>query len=325
MSHGEIIIRSAEDGRAGIQLRAVDAAVWLTQAQMAALFGTTRQNVSRHLRNILSEGELAEESVVKDSLTTAADSKACRSKLYSLDAILAVGCRVRSPRGVQFRRWATSTLTEHLVKGFVMDDGRLKDPAWDRFDELLERIRGIRACEARLDQKLRELLALSEDHDPDSSDARALCATIQNRMLHAVTGRTAAELIHERSDPDRPNMGLTTWKGADRGRPLRKADVGAARNYLGEAEIRKFNLIAEAFLGAAELRAARRRPMRLSDWEQALEDVLAMSELPRLRGAGSVSAADAERVAHERYAAFDAKRKEAERQVVAEATSAARP
>ena len=232
---------------------------------------------------------------------------------------------MRSPRGVQFRRWATSTLTEHLVKGFVMDDGRLKDPAWERFDELLERIRGIRACEARLDQKLRELLALSEDHDPDSSDARALCATIQNRMLHAVTGRTAAELIHERSDPDRPSMGLTTWKGADRGRPLRKADAGTARNYLGEAEIRQFNLIAEAFLGAAELRAARRRPMRLSDWEQALEDVLAMSELPRLRGAGSVSAADAERVAHERYAAFDAKRKEAGRQVVAEATSAARP
>ena len=139
---------------------------------------------------------MAEESVVKDSLTTAADSKACRSKLYSLDAILAVGCRVRTPRGAQFRRWATSTLTEHLVKGFVMDDGRLKDPAWDRLDELLERIRGIRASEARLDRKLRELLALSEDHDPDSSDARALCATIQNRMLCAAT----------RPEPPRPRQ-----------------------------------------------------------------------------------------------------------------------
>ena len=210
-------------------------------------------------RGILSDGELAEESVVKDSLTTAADSKACRSKLYSLEAILAVGCRVRSPRGVLFRRGATSTLKAYLVKSFAMDDGRLKDPAWERFDELLERIRGIRAFEARLDQKLRELLALSEDHDPDSSDARALCATIQNRMLYAVTGRTAAELIHERSDPDRPNMGLTTWKGADRGRPLRKADVCTARNYLGEAEIRGFKLIAETFLSTAELRAARRR------------------------------------------------------------------
>ena len=137
-------------------------------------------------------------------------------------------------------------------------------------------------------------------------------------MLCAATGRTAAELIHERSDPDRPNMGLTAWKGADRGRPLRKADASTARNYLGEEEIRKFNLIAEAFLSAAELRAARRRPMRLSDWEQALEDLLAMSELPRLRGAGSVSAADTERVAHERYAEFDAKRKGAERQVADE-------
>ena len=137
-------------------------------------------------------------------------------------------------------------------------------------------------------------------------------------MLCAATGRTAAEPIHERSDPDRPNMGLTAWKGADRGRPLRKADSGTARNYLGEAEIREFNLIVEAFLSTAELRAARRRPMRLSDWEQALEDLLSMSELPRLRGAGSVSAAGAERVAHERYAAFDAKRKEAERQVAAE-------
>ena len=137
-------------------------------------------------------------------------------------------------------------------------------------------------------------------------------------MLYAATGRTAAELIHERSDPDRPNMGLTAWKGADRGRPLRKADIGTTRNYLGEAEIREFNLIVEAFLSAAELRAARRRPMRLSDWEQALEDFLAMSELPKLRGAGSVSAAVAERIAHERYAEFDTKRKEAERQVVAE-------
>ena len=247
---------------------------------MAALLNTTRQNAILHLRSILPDGELAGDSVIKEYLRTAADAKACRTKLHSLEAILAVGCRVRSPCGVQLCRWAASTLKAHLVRGFVMDDGRAKDPA--------------------------------------SSDACALCATIQNRMLHAVTGRTAAELIHERSDPDRPNMGLTTWKGADRGRPLRKADVGTARNYLGEAEIRKFSRIAEAFLSTAELRAARRQPMRLCDWEQALEDLLAMSELPKLRGAGSVSAAGADRVARERYNEFDAKQKEAERQVPAE-------
>ena len=319
MFHGEITLHSAEDGRAEIQLRAVDGTVWLTQAQMAELFDTTKQNVSLHLRNILLGGELAEESVVKESLTTAADGKAYRTKLYSLDAVLAVGYRVRSPRGVQFRRWATSTLKEYLVKGFAMDDGRLKDPAWDHFDELLERIRGIRASEARFHQKVREILALSEDCDPNSPDVRAFCATIQNRMLHAVTGHTAAELIRERSDPDQPNMGLTTWKNADRGRPLRKADVGTARNYLGEAEIKELNLIVEAFLNTAELRAMRRQSMRLSDWERALDDILALSGLPKLRGAGSVSAKDTERMVHERYAEFDAKRKEAERRVAVEA------
>ena len=319
MSHGEIALYSAEDGRAEIQLRAVDGTVWLTQAQMAELFDTTKQNVSLHLRNILSGGELAEESVVKESLTTAADGKAYRTKLYSLDAVLAVGYRVRSPRGVQFRRWATSTLKEYLVKGFAMDDGRLKDPAFDHFDELLERIRDIRASEARFHQKVREILALSEGCDSNSRDVHAFCATIQNRMLHAVTGHTAAELIRGRSDPDQPNMGLTTWKNAGRGRPLRKADVGSARNYLGEAEIKELNLIAEAFLNTAELRARRRQPMRLSDWGQVLDDILALSELPKLRGAGSVSAKDAERIAHERYTEFDAKRKEAERQVAAEA------
>ena len=175
------------------------------------------------------------------------------------------------------------------------------------------------ASEARFHQKVREILALSEDCDPNSADVHAFCATIQNRMLHAVTGHTAAELIRERSDPDQPNMGLTTWKSADRGRPLCKADVGTARNYLGEAEIKELNLIAEAFLNTAELRAMRRQSMRLIEWEQALEEFLVLSDLPKLRGAGSVSAKDAERIAHERYAEFDSKRKKAERQVTAEA------
>ena len=308
MSHGEIIVYNTVDGRTEIQLSTVDGTVWLTQAQMAELFGTTKQNVSLHLRNILLGGELAEESVVKESLTTAADGKAYRTKIYSLDAVLAVGYRVRSPRGVQFRRWATSTLTEYLVKGFAMNDGRLKDPAWDHFDELLERIRDIRASEARFFQKVRDILALSEDYDPKSPDVQAFCATTQDRMLCAVTGRTAAELIHERSDPDQPGMGLTTWKGADKGRSLRTADAAVARNYLGEEETKELNLIVEAFLNTAELRVARRQPMRLSDWGEMLEEFLALRELPKLRGAGGITAKDTERIKHEHYVAEARKR-----------------
>ena len=308
MCIGEITLYGTEDGRAEIQLHAVDGTVWLTQAQMAKLFDTTKQNVSLHLRNILLGGELAEAAVVKESLTTAADGKAYRTKLYSLDAILAVGYRVRSPRGVQFRRWATSTLKEYLVKGFAMDDARLKDPAWDYFDDLFERIREIRASEARFYQKVRDILALSEDYDPKSPDVHAFCANILNRMLCAVTGHTAAELIHERFDPDQPNEGPTTWKGADRGRPLRKADVSTAKNCLGEAEIKELNLIVEAFLNTAELRATRRQSMRLSEWEQLLEEILALSKLPKMRGAGGITAKDTERIKHEHYVAEARKR-----------------
>ena len=318
MSEGEIIVYNTLDGQAKIQLRAVDGTVWLTQAQIAELFDTSKQAISRHLRNILADGELAADSVVNKLLTTAADGKAYRTKLYSLDAILAVGYRVRSPRGVQFRRWATSTLKDYLVKGFAMDDERLKDPAWDHFDELLKRIRDIRASEARFYQKVREILALSEDYDPSSSDVQVFYASIQNSMLYAATSRTAAELIHERSDPDQPNMGLTTWKNAHRGLPLRKDDVNTAKNYLGETEIEQLNRIVEVFLNTAELRATRRQSMRLSDWKQVLEDFLTSNELPKLQGAGSVSSKEAQRIAHERYTEFDAKRKEAERRAAAE-------
>lgn len=318
MSEGEIILYSTEDGQAEIQLRAVDGTVWLTQAQMADLFDTSKQNISLHLNNVIFDGELASDSVVKESLIPAADGKSYLTKTYNLDAILAVGYRVRSPRGVQFRRWATTTLKDYLVKGFVMNDARMKDPAWDHFDELLERIRDIRASEARFYQKVREILALSEDYDPKSPVATTFYATIQNKMLFAVTSHTAGELIRERADADQPNMGLTTWKAADTGRPLRKSDVGTAKNYLGEAEIRELNLIVTMFLDTAELRASRRQGMRLADWEGVLDTFLTSNELPKLQGAGTVSAKQAEQIAHDRYAAFDAKRKEAARQAAAE-------
>lgn len=270
MSQGELILYTTEDGAVRIQFRAIDGTVWLTQAQIAELFQTTKQNVSLHLKNVFDDGELTPEAVVKESLTTAADGKSYQTQIYRLEAILAVGYRVRSPRGTQFRRWATTTLREYLVKGFVMDDERLKEPAWDYFDELLERIRDIRASEARVYQKVREILALSEDYDAKSTAVQAFYATIQNRMLFAVAGGTAAELIRSRSNPDLPNMGLTTWKG----NRVRKGDVDTAKNYLGEAEVRDLNLIVGMFLDAAEFRVRRRQTIRLAEWEGILDGFL---------------------------------------------------
>ncbi len=309
MAAGEVIIYTTEDGRSEIQLRAIDGTVWLTQAQIAELFDTTKQNVSLHLKNVFAEGELSPQSVVKESLTTAADGKAYRTQIYSLEAILSVGYRVRSPRGTQFRSWANSVLKEYLVKGFVMNDERLKDPKFDYFDELLERIRDIRASEARFYQKVRDILSLSVDYAASGDRVQTFYATIQNKMLHAVTHHTAAELIVARADPNTANMGLTTWKG---GR-VRKGDVATAKNYLGEAEIRELNLIVNMFLDAAELRTTRRQDIRLLEWETILDSFLAANDLPILRNAGRVSAARAEKIAHERYDEFDAQRREAER------------
>lgn len=321
MSGGEIILYRTEDGRDSIQLRAVDGTVWLTQAQMAALFDTTPQAITQLIRAIYADAELDPVATCKEFLQVRSEGgRDVRRKLksYNLDMILAVGYRVRSPRGIQFRRWATTALREYLVKGFVMNDERLKDPAWDYFDELLERIRDIRASEARFYQKVRDILALSEDYDAKSPTVNTFYATIQNKMLYAVTSHTAGELIRTRANPDQPNMGLTTWKNADKGRPLRKSDVGTAKNYLGEAEIRELNLIVETFLNTAELRATRRQTMRLAEWEGVLDTFLTSNELPKLQGAGSISADAAKRIAHDRYYAFDAKRKDAARQAAAE-------
>ncbi|MXY66542.1 virulence RhuM family protein [Candidatus Poribacteria bacterium] len=316
MSDGEIILYNTEDGQAEIWLHAVDGTVWLSQMEMAELFQTTKQNISLHVRNILGEGELDAVSTVKEYLTVQTEGKRQIRRpvtFYRLEMVLAVGYRVRSPRGTQFRRWATSTLREYLVKGFVLNDDQMKNPAWDYFDELLERIRDIRASEARFYQKVRDILALSEDYDGKSPGVNTFYATIQNRMLFAVTGHTAGELISERADPDKPNMGLATWKNAGRGRPLRKSDVGTAKNYLGEAELRELNLIVETFLNTAELRATRRQTMRLADWNTVLDGFLTSNDLPRLQGAGTVSAEQAERTAHERYAVFDERRRKIDR------------
>ncbi len=317
MSEGELILYTTEDGATSIHLRAVDGTVWLTQAQMADLFQISTQAVTQHVRVIYGDHELAEEATCKELLQVRAEgARQVRRRLkhYNLEMILTVGYRVRSPRGVQFRRWATTTLREYLVKGFVMNDERLKDPSWDYFDELLERIRDIRASEARFYQKVRDLLALSEDYDPKSRVATDFYAKIQNKMLNAVTSNTAAELIVARANPESPNMGLTTWSGAR----VRKGDVATAKNYLDEPEIRELNLIVTMFLDAAELRANRRQTMRLAEWEGVLDTFLASNELPLLRNAGNISAKQAEEIAHTRYVAFDEKRKETERLAAAE-------
>ncbi len=306
MSNGELILYTSEDGAARIQLRAEGGTVWLSLTQIADLFGRDKSVISRHIKAIFDEDELAPDSVVARYATTAADGKTYQVDYYNLEMILALGYRVRSPRGIEFRRWASTTLKEYLVKGFVLDTQRLKDPAWDYFDELLERIREIRASEARFYQKVREILSLSEDYDPKSQAAQVFYAIIQNKMLHAVAGHTAAELITARADAGLPNMGLKTWKGSR----VRKGDVATAKNYLAEKEISDLNLIVTMFLDTADLRARRRQTMSLADWEVVLDGFLRSNELPLLKNAGSVSATQAEKIAFERYEAFDAKRRE---------------
>lgn len=309
MSDDSLILYTTEDGRDRIELRAQDGTVWLSLNRIADLFERDKSVISRHIANIFDDGELVEDSVVANFATTAADGKTYQVDHYNLDMILAVGYRVRSARGVQFRRWATTTLTEYLIKGFAMDDARLKQPGYDYFDELLERIRDIRASEARFYQKVRDILALSEDYDPSSKSVNTFYATIQNKMLHAVTGHTAAELIVARADAAAPNMGLTSWKGSR----VRKGDVVTAKNYLAQPEISELNLIVTMFLDTADLRARRRQTMQLAEWESVLDTFLRSNELNVLKNAGSVSHKQATQIAEARYESFDADRREADR------------
>jgi len=309
MSEGELILYATEDGAATIGLRAIDGTVWLTQLEMAELFDTTKQNVSLHLSNLFSEEELDEGSVVKESLTTAADGKSYRTKVYNLDAILAVGYRVRSPRGTQFRRWATTVLREYLVKGFAMDDARLKQAEqWDYFDEWLARIRDIRASEKRFYQKVRDLYATAVDYDKTSEQAQAFFKKVQNKMLWAVTGKTAAELIGSRSDPNIPNMGLTSWKGSI----VRKGDVGTAKNYLKAEEVDELNRIVVMYLDYAEDQAKRRRPVTMAEWSDKLDAFLSFNERDVLTHAGRLRMDVAQQLAVDRFEVFDANRRATE-------------
>jgi len=306
---GEVIVYTTPDDQIEVQLKIAEETAWLTQLEMAELFQSTKQNISLHINNIFKEGELDADSVVKEYLTTAADGKQYNIKHYNLDVILAVGYRVRSERGTQFRRWATTTLREYLVKGFVINDERLKDPGgWDYFDELLERIRDIRASEKRFYQKVKDIYALSADYDAKSNAAQLFFKKVQNKMLWAVTGQTAAELIADRSDPEKPNMGLTSWKGDK----VRKQDVDTAKNYLKEEEITELNRIVTMYLDYAEDQARRRKAMYMKDWEDRLDAFLEFNERDILDHAGSLKASVAKKLTGERYDDFNEKRKELE-------------
>jgi hypothetical protein len=305
----EIIIYQTDDGHAQIQLRAEGGAIWLTQLEIAELFDITVANANIHIKNILKEGELSSESVIKESLITAADGKNYRTKLYRLEMILAVGYRVKSLRGTQFRQWATAHLTEYLAKGFVMDDERLKNPGkWDYFDELLARIRAIRASEKRFYQKVHDLFALSTDYRADDDAVHLFFAEVQNKLLYAVAEKTAAEIIVSRANPDVPNMALTSWKG---GR-VRKEDVIIAKNYLTADEVDMLNRLVSIFIDQAELRAKNRKQLTLDYWRQNVDQLLQYNERPVLTHAGSISNEEMKAIARERYEAFDANRRHAE-------------
>jgi hypothetical protein len=311
MNGGDMILYHTQDGQTDIRLRIEGHAVWLSQTEMAELFGTTVPNVNIHVRNILKEKELPDNSVIKDSLITAADGKNYRTKLYRLEMILAVGYRVRSPRGTEFRQWATRNLAEYLEKGFVMNDEWLKNPGgWDYFDELLARIREIRASEKRFYQKVRDLFALSSDYRADDRDAELFFAETQNKLLFAVTGKTAAELVVARADPDAPNMALTNWSGSR----VRKQDVIVAKNYLTADEVDTLNRLVVIFLEQAELRVKERKQLTLDYWRQNVDRLLDYNEKAILDHAGTVSHDDMQRIAHERYETFDENRRVAEAQ-----------
>ena len=302
-----LIIYNTVDGRASVVLYARDGSVWMNQNQLAELFDTSKQSISYHIVSILRDNELDEKSVVKNYLTTASDGKQYNVTFYSLDMILAIGFRARSKRGTQFRIWANQHLKEYLIKGFTMDDERLKNPDGrpDYFDELLERIREIRASEKRFYQKVRDLLSLSSDYDKTDKATQMFFAETQNKLLYAVTGQTAAEIVINRADASQPNMALTSWKG----NIVRKQDIFTAKNYLLQDEIDTLNRLTVLFLDTAELRVKERKDLNLRYWRETVDGLLNFQNKAVLQGAGSISVQQMEAHVEAVYEQFHAKRK----------------
>jgi hypothetical protein len=301
MPSGDFLLYQTEDGKQRIECRMADETLWLSLNQIAALFDRDKSVISKHLKNIFDDGEIARESVVARNATTAADGKTYQVEYYRLEAVLAVGFRVRSPRGTQFRQWATAQLQEFLTQGFLMDDERMKNPDQSvYFERVLGRIRDIRSSEKVFWRKVCDIYATSIDYDPKHEVAEKFFATIQNKMHWATHGQTAAEVIFHRADATRPHMGLTVFPG---GAP-RKSDVSVAKNYLNEEELGLLNRIVTAYLEFAEIQALRRRPMRMVDWISKLDDFLKLGDHELLTYAGKISAEQAKEKAETEYAAY---------------------
>jgi len=307
------LIFTHQSGGEGIEVLYQKGSVWLSQKLMASLFDTSTDNVGLHIKRIYSEGELSEAATTEESSVVQVEGGREVQRpvtLYNLDAILAVGYRVRSPRGVQFRRWASTILKEYLTKGFVMDDERLKDPDGrpDYFDEMLARIRDIRASEKRFYQKVRELFALSSDYDKTDVATQVFFATVQNMLIYAVTRQTAAELITARANASDPNFGMLAWKGDK----VRKSDIVVAKNYLTEDEIDTLNRLVVIFLETAELRAKSKQETRMSFWKRNVEQLITSNGFPLLTHAGSISHERMEERTGELYLKFDQDRRRQE-------------
>ncbi len=287
---GEVIIFQTEDAQTRLQVRLDGQTAWLSLNQLADLFQRDKSVISKHLKNIFAEGELQSGSVVANFATTAADGKTYRVDFYNLDVIIAVGYRVKSARGTQFRIWATQRLKEYLVKGFTMDDERLKNPPGkgqtDYFDELLARIRDIRSSERRFYQKVLDIYATSTDYDPGAAASQKFFATVQNKMHFATHGQTAAEIVHARADAGKPFMGMVTTRPGGR---VRREDAAVAKNYLTEDELQVLNRIVNLYLEFAELQALERKPMTMRDWIAKLDEFLKISGRKLLDHAGKIS------------------------------------
>lgn len=309
-NQSNIIIYNTQDGKSSVALYAKDGNIWMNQNQLAELFDTSVPNISIHISNILKDKELDENSVIKNYLSTAADGKNYKVTFYALDMVLAIGFRVRSKRGTQFRIWANQNLKEYMVKGFVMDDERLKNPDGrpDYFDELLARIRDIRASEKRFYQKIRDLFALSSDYDSTDKATQMFFAETQNKLLYAVTKKTAAELIVSRADANKPNMNLTSWKGAK----VRKGDIVIAKNYLAEDELDTLNRLVTVFLESAELRAKNRVDITMNFWRESVDKIIDFQGMEVLQHKGGVSNEAMKKQIGEVYTLFNERRKKYE-------------
>ncbi|ELU1677709.1 virulence RhuM family protein [Vibrio parahaemolyticus] len=315
--HGEFVLFTSADGRTRVECRFESDTLWLSQAMIGELYGKAKATISEHIKNIFAEGELDENSVVRFYRTTAADGKSYNVQYFSLPLVLAVGYRVRSSRGTQFRQWATQTLEEYLIKGFVMDDERLKNPPVghsavpDYFDEMLERIRDIRASERRVYLRVKEIFTMAADYEPSNQETNRFFQTIQNKLHYACTHMTATELIASRVDANKPDMGLTSYKGDE----VRKTDVTIAKNYLREDEIKELNRIVNMWLDFAEDQALRRKQVFLKDWAEKLDQFLNFNDRDVLSGAGKITKKDADdkaKLEFDRFAQQRRRLKEAE-------------